>query len=150
MEPAVGTLLQKKGEIMRLIASVAALAFSLSSHSATIYLCQAYAGGTFWSNALCSTQKALIERTANVPDGMPFNQQVDMAVQQMNNANQITAQQITPSNSNEAICIQLGRERRALDEITEKMIWVPIETQNKNYFRMRQIKADMARLGCRY
>lgn len=45
----------------------------------TIYLCKAYAGGTFWSDTHCSAHKALIDRIASVPVGLPFKQQVDIA-----------------------------------------------------------------------
>ena len=129
---------------------LAALLLASSVQAETIYLCKAYAGGTFWSNALCSTQKALIERTANVPDGMPFLQQVALAESQLNSANALQQAPAPQPSAGGKSCPQLTQERRALDQITEKMIWVPIEQQNANYYRMNQIKMDMARLGCRY
>ena len=135
---------------MRILLTAFVLLFCSSGNAATIYLCKAYAGGMFWSNAVCSSQKAVIERTANVPDGMPFNQQVDLAQQQLSASQKLYAQPAPQSNSVGSSCAQLVAERRNLDEITEKMIWVPIENQNANYRRMNQIKADMARLGCRY
>lgn len=48
------------------------------TNAATIYMCRAYSGGSFWSSAHCRTHNALIERTASVPDGMPFAQQVQL------------------------------------------------------------------------
>lgn len=45
----------------------------------TIYLCKSYGGGMFWSTALCSNQRATIDRIANVPGGLPFEQQVAIA-----------------------------------------------------------------------
>ncbi len=57
-----------------------AAAFACSGASAdTIYLCKAYSGGKFWSAEHCSTRSALIERMADVPAGLPFDQQVDIA-----------------------------------------------------------------------
>lgn len=50
-----------------------------STYGATIYLCRNYGGGEFWSNAHCSRQSALIVRLTTVPDGMPFDQQVNLA-----------------------------------------------------------------------
>lgn len=121
------------------------------SHSATIYLCDAYAGGSFWSSAVCSSQKAVIDRTATVPDGMPFLQQVEIAEQQRSAAKRLfePAPKAVVTSSGPS-CANLISERRAIEQITEKMIWVPIEKQNANYHRMNQIKADMARMGCRY
>jgi hypothetical protein len=135
---------------MRLLLPAIVLVLCSSANAATIYYCKAYSGGTFWSDTVCSSQKAVIERTANVPDDMPFNQQVNLAQQQLDAAQKLYAQPAPQSNSLGSTCTQLVAERRSLDQITEKMIWVPIETQNTNYYRMNQIKADMARLGCRY
>lgn len=128
------------------------LAFFLlasSVHAATIYQCKSYGGGTFWSSAHCSTHNALIEKIASVPDGMSFDQQVNVA-QGRGTSTTTTTTTINNQGAIDKSCPQLIQERRALDQITEKMIWVPIEQQNANYYRMNQIKADMARLGCRY
>jgi len=135
---------------MRLLLPAIVLAFCSSVNASTIYYCKAYSGGMFWSNTVCSSQKAVIERTANVPDGMPFNQQVELAQQQLDASKKLYVQPAPQMNSVGSSCEQLAAERRGLDQITEKMIWVPIEKQNANYYRMNQIKADMARLGCRY
>lgn len=48
------------------------------------------------------------------------------------------------------ICTQLAEERRAIDRITEKQIWVPIEQQNANYHRMNWLKAQMSARRCSY
>ena len=45
----------------------------------TIYLCKSYAGSMFWSNAVCSTQRATIDRMATVPGHLSFQQQVAIA-----------------------------------------------------------------------
>lgn len=67
---------------MRVIALLTILLLPLMAHSASIYLCRAYDGGTFWSSAHCNQHKALIERIANVPEGMSFDLQVNIAQQQ--------------------------------------------------------------------
>ena len=46
---------------------------------ATIYFCKSYAGGTFWSDTTCSTQRATIDRMTSVPASLPFAQQVAIA-----------------------------------------------------------------------
>lgn len=51
------------------------------TEAATLYLCKAYSGGSFWSTAACSTQQATIERMVSVPDDMPFEQQVQLGNQ---------------------------------------------------------------------
>lgn len=47
----------------------------------TIYLCKAYSGGMFWSSATCSQQSATIDRMVTVPDGMPWDQKVQLGEQ---------------------------------------------------------------------
>jgi hypothetical protein len=48
----------------------------------TIYLCQSYGGGQFWTREHCAQRDALVERMETVPSGMPFEQQVEMAQNQ--------------------------------------------------------------------
>lgn len=62
-------------------ATLAAALIAGNASAATIYLCRAYGGGSFWSNAHCHQQRAVILRMTTVPDGMPFDQQVDLARQ---------------------------------------------------------------------
>jgi type II secretory pathway pseudopilin PulG len=45
----------------------------------TIYFCKSYGGGTFWSNAVCSSQRATIDRMTTVPGNLSFAQQVAIA-----------------------------------------------------------------------
>lgn len=52
---------------------------SSSSSTSTVYLCESYGGGMFWSSAHCNTQSALIERTATVPSNIPWDQKVAIA-----------------------------------------------------------------------
>jgi len=53
-----------------------------STHAESLYLCRAYSGGTFWSQAHCNQHNALIERIVSVPDSLPFDQQVALGEQQ--------------------------------------------------------------------
>ncbi len=70
---------------------VGALVGPLAAQADTLYLCKAYSGGTFWSNGQCSQRQALIERIVTVPDGMPFDQQVNLAQQSRQQAERLTA-----------------------------------------------------------
>ena len=47
--------------------------------AATVYLCRSYGGGEFWSSQHCHARQSVIVRMTTVPDGMPFEQQVDLA-----------------------------------------------------------------------
>ena len=58
-----------------------ALVFVGAAPAGEVFMCKSYGGGTFWSSAHCSRHNALIERIVSVPDGMPFDQQVKLAVQ---------------------------------------------------------------------
>jgi hypothetical protein len=61
----------------------------------SIYLCRAYGGGSFWASTHCNQHQALIERIANVPEGLPFDQQVALGEQQRSAAAALT----TPNRS---------------------------------------------------
>lgn len=70
---------------MRSIASfIALMVFTTASQAATLYLCKAYNGGTFWASSHCREHKGLVERIMTVPDGMAFDQQVELGRQQLN------------------------------------------------------------------
>lgn len=47
----------------------------------SLYLCKTYGGAMFWSGAHCREHNALIDRIESVPDGLPFDQQVELAQQ---------------------------------------------------------------------
>jgi hypothetical protein len=68
-----------------------------AAHAGTIYLCKAYSGGMFWSSAHCNQHNALIDRTASVPDGLPWDQQVSIGEQQRQGAAALVAPQSTPT-----------------------------------------------------
>lgn len=51
------------------------------SQAASLYLCKAYSGGNFWSAEHCQGRQALVDRIVNVPDGLPFKEQVRLGEQ---------------------------------------------------------------------
>jgi hypothetical protein len=57
---------------MKKIIGTALLSLPLLAAADTLYLCEAYAGGQFWSSAHCSKNQALIKRMFEVPGGLPF------------------------------------------------------------------------------
>ncbi|MBK5207169.1 MAG: hypothetical protein JJD98_17760 [Polaromonas sp.] len=70
----------------RLLMVLTACGLSLGAQAGSIYLCQAYSGGTFWAKPHCNQHSALIESIVSVPDNLPFDQQVALAEQQRNAA----------------------------------------------------------------
>ena len=54
-------------------------ALPFSGLADTIYHCKAYSGGTFWASTACSNHKALIDRIATVPNGLTWNEKVEIA-----------------------------------------------------------------------
>lgn len=62
----------------------ALLSLPLLAAADTLYLCEAYAGGQFWSSAHCSKNQALIKRMFEVPSGLPFEQKVALGQQRLN------------------------------------------------------------------
>lgn len=100
----------------------ATLAWAAHAHAATIYLCEAYGGGTFWSSANCSSQKASIKRIVSVPDGLPFAQQVQLGEQvegagrMLQTAPERPALTVPPPHNSKATeCASLNEHIRVLD-----------------------------------
>ena len=92
-------MLKSWSTTISLACAVMAYACPINSQADTIYLCKAYAGGTFWTNGTCSSKGAHIDRIANVPGGMPFNQQVSIAESQRAEAAANSTTSITNTNS---------------------------------------------------
>lgn len=67
------------------------------SPTQTLYLCKAYGGGAFWSTALCSTQRALMDRAVSVPRSLSFSEQVAMAQGEADRAAALTAPAMAPA-----------------------------------------------------
>ena len=126
--------------LMLLIAPVA-------SQAATIYQCKSYGGSIFWSQAHCQQHKALIERMASVPDGMPFQQQVDLASREAN-ASTIRQQQEVQGLDRQNRCARLQYEKNQIDSRYTNWQWQPPEVINPDQQRWRGIRAEQQRLGC--
>lgn len=89
---------------------------SLGAQARTIYLCKAYSGGSFWASNHCNQHSALIERTASVPDSLPFDQQVALASQQRDAAAQANiANTTTTSTVTSQSWLERQTECKALD-----------------------------------
>ena len=103
---------------------VVLLCLSSQSFAATIYLCEGYSGGKFWSSVHCREKQALIDRMETVPDGLPFDQQVNMASQQRDKAQHLyqAPQQQTQSTvtNNKVTCTDLEGRIANLDAMARQ------------------------------
>jgi hypothetical protein len=125
-----------------------------SAHAATIYLCKAYNGGEFWASNHCNQHQALIERIVTVPDGMPFNQQVDLGNQQLRRVQQQNRSTTTHTYTNEskgqssieAECAALEARIVSYDAVARQ----PQTAQRQDWIRQERKKArdQQARLRC--
>lgn len=86
----------------------------------------------------------LLAFAANAQD--IFNRPPSMGGGGVNQANQVQTQ----VNTGQDTCAALAQERRSIEYIDQKQIWVPIEQQNANYHRMNWLKAQMAARRCSY
>jgi len=131
---------------MKLV-SLLFLAIPFSASADTIYHCKAYAGGTFWSNKHCNTQNALVDRTANVPAGMPWDQQVQIAEAQRTAA---TAQATPESAQSDKAsrCAALKLERDKIWSRYSNWQYQPPEVVGPDRQRTLAIQSEQQRLGC--
>lgn len=125
----------------------AAACLPLASIGDTIYHCKGYGGGTFWVNTPCSKHKALIDRIATVPSGLPWDQQVQIAEgQRQTAAAQVQAQ--TPPQSKDSKCAQLKFERDKIWSRYSNWQYQPVEVVNPDRERTLGIQAEQRSLGC--
>jgi hypothetical protein len=107
----------------------------------TIYHCKNYSGGTFWAQAHCSQHNALIDRIANVPAGLPFEQQVNIAEQQRHAAERNLMVQSAPppatAPDHRAECHGLDKEVERLDALARQ----PQSGQMQDWIRTQRQKA---------
>lgn len=132
---------------MKRIAIAALLAAAGTSHAATIYLCKAYNGSTFWAKSHCNQHNAFIERIDTVPDGMPWDRQVQQAEQALKSTSQRAA-----ANDGEQQRLQrcgtLIAERNKIESRYTNWQWQPPEVINPDQQRMRALRSELSANRC--
>ena len=114
----------------------------------TIYRCKSYSGAVFWAQSHCSQHKAVIERIASVPVGMPFQQQVDIASAQAQSLeSQLRGEQ--REDARRVTCQTLRLER---DQIWKRSGtgtgYVPLDVLGADQTRWRQIESQLSQNNC--
>jgi hypothetical protein len=114
----------------------------------TIYRCRSYSGGFFWAQAHCSQHKALIDRIASVPVGMPFQQQVDVAEGERSRfESQLRSEQ--REDQRRVVCASLRIEREQIWKRSGSGSgYTPIEQLGADQTRWRQIQSQLASNNC--
>jgi hypothetical protein len=119
--------------------------------TATLFLCQSYGGGKFWTREHCSTRSALIDRMETVPADLAFDQQVEMARGQRDRGQALAAppvQTVQPRPAGPTMkqrCEALDKHIRYLDQLARAggsaayMDWVANERKQgrDEQFRIR-------------
>lgn len=118
-----------------------------TSYGATIYRCKSYEGGVFWSSGPCSEHRALIDRMATVPDGMPFQQQVNVAEQALGNQ-QRAAKAEADEREKANKCYQIKAEFSEIWRKYENGKYVPPEQIGADQTRWKELQTLKARAGC--
>jgi len=119
------------------------------AHGATIYLCKAYNGATFWASTHCNQHKAFIERIEEVAD-VPWDQQVRQAEQgraARSQAAQAT-QADTGEHQREMRCARLIAERNQIESRYTNWQWQPPEVINPDQQRMRALRGELSANRC--
>lgn len=124
-----------------------ALVAATQSHAATIYLCKAYNGSTFWTNDSCSSRNALIERIESVAD-VPFDQQVEQA-RGNTNRNGISTGSTTQAANTDQLCGRLITELGEIEGRYSKGYWQPVDTVNRDQKRTIAIRSQLRANNCR-
>ena len=128
-----------------LLLFIAVLPFYVSAD--TIYLCKDYGGGTFWASTTCGNHKALIDRIVNVPGGLTFNQQVQIAEGQRNAVNSQQAVEAAQSTTSTK-CGALKFEREKIWSRYSNWQYQKPEVVGPDRLRTLDIEAEQRALGC--
>jgi hypothetical protein len=131
---------------MKRLALVMALTIASHSQAATIYLCKAYNGSTFWAQAHCSTHNALIDRIETVAD-VPWDQQVEQAKANRDRATGAVSQQQTAAGQNQ-YCNRLANELSTIEGRYSKGQWQPVDIVNQDQKRTLAIRSELSRNHC--
>jgi hypothetical protein len=122
----------------------------------TIYLCKDYSGGTFWASNHCNQHGALIDRMVSVPEGIPFEQQVQIAQQrrQVLESSSTTTTTVHTSSvpqasaaaASKALCESLDSRVNELDSMARQ----PQSGQMQDWIRTERQKTrdEQFRLRC--
>ncbi|MDM0028398.1 hypothetical protein [Variovorax saccharolyticus] len=132
---------------MKDIVIAALLAASGGAHAATIYLCKAYNGSTFWANTHCNQHNAFIERIDTVPDGMPWDRQVEQAQQAFGDR----SRQVSTDDGEkqrEHRCRTLIAERNKIESRYTNWQWQPPEVISPDQQRMRALRGELSANRC--
>lgn len=117
-----------------------------------IYLCKGYGGGMFWSSAICSTQRATIDRIVNVPRSLSWDEQVTIAEGKKQAAEQLFAppQSVStpaePVPTNADACAAHEQRVRQLDAMARQ----PQSPQIQDWIRQQRqdTRSRQAALRC--
>ncbi len=132
---------------MRLLIAAVLLLASASGGGATIYECRAYNGSSFFSEDSCAEHKAVGVFLHTVPDGMTFDQQVNIVTegQKRKAAN---AKQEDSERTLQGECGQIDRELKDLQTKYASWQYFPIEQVNADQGREKDLKAKRSHFHC--
>lgn len=117
------------------------------SDAATIHECRAYNGSTFYSSGPCSGHKAVGVINHDVPDGMPFEQQVKL-VEDAKGRRSAQQQADTTARNRASQCEEIDRELQELRTKYTSWQYVPIDQVNADQVRERDLKSRRSSLRC--
>lgn len=135
-----------KKTLVSLVASALGL-MALPASSAQIYECVAIGGGEFYSTGRCSDHKALGRIIHQVPDGLPFDQQVDI-INKRKGAEQSQKKKEDDTFSKQQECRFFADELAALNTKYAQGTYVEINEVNRDQARHRELKSRQASRGC--
>lgn len=135
-----------KNTLVSLVALALGLV-ALPANSAQVYECVAIGGGEFYSTARCSDHKAVGRIIHQVPDGLPFDQQVDI-INKRKRAEQKKKQSQDDTRSKEQECRFLADELATLNRKYAQGNYVEINEVNRDQARHRELKSRQASRGC--
>jgi hypothetical protein len=137
----------KRAVVHQLTLVAAIFLLSPDAFAAKIYQCRSYGGGEFFSNTACSGQRAVLLGAFDVPDNMPFDQQINLVQQRLGQSASARAREDDELGRNQE-CASVKRQLSELTKKYERGQYVPVSEVNADQAREWQLKQRRSALRC--
>lgn len=121
--------------------------FSVQVSAAIIFECEAVSSGRFYSTNDCTAHRAVIVSRHTVPDGLPFEQQVDLINKRHTSRNSAQTAE-NQANEKNRQCAGIDYELQIIQKKYTSWQYVPIDEVNADQTKERDLRAKRLKFGC--
>lgn len=128
-------------------ACLLAAALPPAVHPATIYHCKTYSGAVYWSENACGKSSGVMVDMVQVPDGMPFKEQVKIG-ERLQQDRQKAQSGEDKDRDRQRQCSAIDREIAEIEAQYKNGRHLPADQVSSHQNRMRDLRSQRSRLNC--